>query len=569
MAASLWSPNDARIRNACITDYCAWLARERGLDFPTYDALWRWSTNDLDAFWRSIWSYFDVAGSGSTQPALARRGMPGAVWFPNAQLNYVAQVFRHASAARPAVIAGDETGRIERLEWPELQRRVGALAQTLRASGVTRGDRVAAYLPNTPDTVVAFLATASLGAIWSLCSPDMGAASVVDRIRQIAPKVLIATDGYRFGGRAFDRREVVAALRAALPSVEIFIHVPAKDVAAQRDTSTLSWNDAIAGDAPLRVEPVPFDHPLWIVYSSGTTGLPKPIVHGHGGIVLEHLKLSALHNDLGPHDRFHWYSSTGWIMWNCQIGGLLAGATICLYDGSPGWPDLNALWKFADAAGATFIGGGAAFYMNCMKAGIKPRESGRLPYLRSLGSTGSPLPTDGHSWLQRELGNDVWISPISGGTDIASAFVGGICTLRVYTGEMQCRCLGAKVEAWTEQGQPVTGQVGELVCTAPMPSMPLYFWNDAGDRRYRESYFDVFPGVWRHGDWIEITERGGAIVYGRSDATINRHGIRMGTSELYSAVEALPEIADSLVVDLEYLGRESYMPLFVESRMQP
>jgi acetoacetyl-CoA synthetase len=566
MATPLWSPDEARIRNARITDYRAWLARDRGLHFADYDALWRWSTTDLDAFWRSLWDYFAVAGSGDTTPGLARSAMPGAEWFPHARLNYVDQVVRHASRARPAILAGDESGRIERVEWDELARRVGALANTLKTAGVGKGDRVAAYLPNTPDAVVAFLAVASLGAIWSLCSPDMGVASVVDRLKQISPRALIACDGYRFGGRSFDRREVVAELRAALPSVETFVRVRSKDSAVGRDESAIDWDDATAGDARLAVEPVPFDHPLWIVYSSGTTGLPKPIVHGHGGVVLEQLKLTALHNDIGPRDRFHWYSSTGWIMWNLQVAGLLAGATICLYDGSPGWPDLSALWRFADAVDATFIGSGAAFYVNCMKAEVKLREGGRLRNLRSLGSTGSPLPSEGYEYLQRELGGDVWISPVSGGTDLASAFVGGACTLPVYAGEMQARCLGAKVEAWNERGQSVIGEVGELVCTAPMPSMPLRFWNDAGDRRYRESYFDVFPGVWRHGDWIEITPRGGAIIYGRSDATINRHGIRMGTSELYSAVEALPEIADSLVVDLEYLGRESYMPLFVVMR---
>jgi acetoacetyl-CoA synthetase len=560
----LWTPDEARIRNARITDYRAWLARERALDFPDYDALWRWSTRDPGAFWSSIHSYFDVIGEGSLTPALARREMPGAVWFPNAKLNYVEQVLRHASDTRPAIVAGDETGAVSEIAWGELTRKVAALAHTLRRAGVTRGDRVAAYLPNTPDAVVAFLATASLGAIWSLCSPDMGVASVVDRLRQIEPKVLIATDGYRFGGRVFDRRDIVAALRKALPSVEVFIHVPFTQPAP--DAGALAWENATAGGATLQIERVAFDHPLWIVYSSGTTGLPKPIVHGHGGIVLEHLKLAALHNDLGPGDRFHWYSSTGWIMWNCQMGGLLAGSTVCLYDGSPGWPDLDALWRFADAAGATFIGAGAAFYVNCMKAGIAPREGGRLAHLRSLGSTGSPLPPEGYAYLQREFGNDVWISPISGGTDIASAFVGGVCTMPVYAGEMQARCLGADVQAWNEQGEPVVGEVGELVCASPMPSMPLCFWNDKDDRRYKDSYFDVFPGVWRHGDWIEITPRGGAIVYGRSDATINRHGIRMGTSELYSAVEALPEIADSLVVDLEYLGRESYMALFVVMR---
>jgi acetoacetyl-CoA synthetase len=561
----LWTPDEARVRNARITDYQAWLGRERGLGFDDYDALWQWSTTDPGAFWASLLSYFEVPHTGSPERALERREMPGAVWFPDVRLNYVEQVFRHATAARPAIVIGDETGRIDEIEWAELERRVGALARTLRDAGVGKGDRVAAYLPNRVDAVVAFLATASIGAVWSLCSTDMGVASVIDRFRQIEPKVLIATEGYRFGGKVFDRRQIVSAMRAQLPSVELFIRVPCAEVPVDAGDA-VDWNEATAGNAARAVERVPFDHPLWVVYSSGTTGMPKPIVHGHGGIVLEHLKLTALHNDIGPADRFHWYSSTGWIMWNCQMGGLLAGATILLYDGSPAYPSLDALWKFADAAGATFIGSGAAFYANCMKAGVAPRASGRLPALRSLGSTGSPLSADAYAWLQREFGDRVWISPISGGTDIASAFVGGNCTLPVYAGEMQCRCLGARVEAWNEEGKAVIGEVGELVCTEPMPSMPLYFWNDDDDRRYRDSYFDTFPGVWRHGDWIEITQRRGAIIYGRSDATINRHGIRMGTSELYRAVEALPEIADSLVVDLEYLGRESYMPLFVVMR---
>ena len=559
-APPLWQPSAARIAAARITDYRAWLARERGLDFPDYEALWQWSAREGNAFWSSIWNYFDVVGHRGVRPALAERKMPGTTWFPDARLNYVEQVFRHATPARPAIVFGNESGELAELSWDELLRQVGALAATLRARGVQRGDRVAAVLPNTPDAVVAFLATASLGAIWSLCSPDMGVASVVDRFRQIEPKVLIASAGYRYGGRAFDRGDVVAELRAALPSVQTFIGVPALR------SQDLDWAAATAGEVPPNAERVPFDHPLWIVYSSGTTGMPKPIVHGHGGIVLEHLKLTALHDDVGPNDRFHWYSSTGWIMWNCQMGGLLAGATICLYDGSPAWPDLDALWRFADAAQVTFFGSGAAFYANCMKAGIAPRAGGRLRNLRAIGSTGSPLSADAYAWLQRGLGAAVWINPISGGTDIASAFVGGNCTLPVYAGEMQCRCLGAAVEAWTDTGKPVIGQVGELVCTAPMPSMPIRFWNDDGDRRYRDSYFDTFPGVWRHGDWMEITPRGGAIIYGRSDATINRHGIRMGTSELYRAVEALPEVLDSLVVDLEYLGRPSYMPLFVVLR---
>ncbi len=560
----LWTPDEARVRAARITDYQAWLARTRELSFADYHALWRWSVAEPSAFWDSLWAYFAIPGDRGTGPALADARMPGARWFPGATLNYVEVVMRHATAAHPAIVAGSENGPPVHTSWADLLRRAGALAATLRARGVVPGDRVAAYLPNTPDTVVAFLATASLGAVWSLCSPDMGAPSVLDRFRQIAPKVLLACPGYTFGGKSFDRREVVAELRRSLPGVETFVHVPARDRDAAQE-GALAWTDATAGDAPLVPVPVPFDHPLWIVYSSGTTGLPKPIVHGHGGVVLEHAKLMALHNDLRPGDRFHWYSSTGWIMWNCQMGGLLVGATICIYDGNPAWPDAGALWRFVDAAEATFFGAGAAFYTMCMKAGLTLRDYG-LAALRTLGSTGSPLPADGYRWLQSQLGPGLFINPISGGTDIASAFVGGVCTLPVYAGEMQGRCLGAKAEAWNSRGEPVVGEIGELVCAAPMPSMPLCFWNDAAGTRYRDSYFDMFPGAWRHGDWIEITPRGGAIIYGRSDATINRGGIRLGTSEIYAAVEALPEVADSLVVDLEYLGRESYMPLFVVLR---
>lgn len=567
-AEPIWTPSADVVRNAKITAYTDWLRRSRGLAFADYQALWQWSVTDLEAFWRSIWDYFDVRSRTPFERVLASRAMPGAQWFPGARLNYVDQVFRHATEARPAIVFRNERGDALELGWHELQRQVACLAEALRAMGVRPGDRVVAYLPNIPQAVIAFLAVASVGAIWSVCSPDMGKLAVLDRFRQIEPKVLIAADGYRYGGKDYDRRPLIGELLAELPTVQRLVLVPYLDPAAGRGgfADAALWPDLVAGEAALRSEVLPFDHPLWVVYSSGTTGLPKPIVHGHGGIVLEQLKLMALHNDLGPEDRFHWFSSTGWIMWNCQVSGLALGATICLYDGNPGWPDHSTLWRFVAQTGVTFFGAGAAFYSACLKAGVEPNAAGDLSRLRALGSTGSPLPDDAYRWIYDQVRRDIWLTPISGGTDFAGAFVGGVPTLPVYVGEMQCRCLGAKVEAYDDAGRPLIDAVGELVCTEPMPSMPLRFWNDEGDRRYRESYFDMYPGVWRHGDWIRITPRGGAIIYGRSDATINRHGIRMGTAELYRAVEEMPEVLDSLVVDLEYLGRESYMPLFVVLR---
>ena len=562
-----WHPSAATMAAAKITVFQRWLARERGLQFADYHALWRWSVDDLEGFWGAIWDYFQIPGTPRTR-VLADARMPGAQWFPGVRLNYVDQVFRHATEARPAIIFDNESGERRQVEWREMRRQVAALAASLRAMGVVPGDRVVAYLPNIPETIIAFLATASIGAIWSACSPDMGRIAVLDRFRQIAPKVLIAVDGYRYGGKAYDRRQLIAELMQELASIEQLVLLPSLDPGADMTTvrQVRPWAEVTAGDPPLACEQVSFDHPLWVVYSSGTTGLPKPIVHSQGGIVLEHVKLSSFHMDLGPEDRFHWYSSTGWIMWNCQVGGLLVGSTICLYDGNPGWPDWNRLWRFVGEAKASFFGAGAAFYLSCLKARVEPRQVADLSQLRAVGSTGSPLPPEGYQWIDQHVDQKVWLNPISGGTDFAGCFVGGVPTLPVYLGEMQCRCLGARVEAYDEKGGKLSDEVGELVCTAPMPSMPLRFWNDAGDRRYRESYFDMYPGVWRHGDWLRITPRGGAIIYGRSDATINRHGMRMGTSELYRAVEDLPEVLDSLVVDLEYLGRESYMPLFVVLR---
>lgn len=589
-----------------ILRYARWLEAQRGLRFdPTthagYDALWRWSVTDLRAFWGSVWDFFALQSPTPFTTVLEAEVMPGARWFPGARLNYAQQVFRHADAAHaaghPAIIFRNErlgeAGTLQQIAWPELRRQVGSFAAALRGLGVGPGDRVCAVLPNTPQAVVAFLAAASLGAIWSVCSPDMGPLAVLDRFRQIEPKVLIGCDGYVWAGLEHDRLPVLRQVVDALPSVRDVVLLRCLDAAA--DPGALAGpgragHDFAAltcGDARLEPEPLPFDHPLWVVYSSGTTGLPKPIVHGHGGIVLEGLKMGVLHNDLGASaatgERFHWFSTTGWIMWNCQVAGLLGGTTICLYDGNPsgrhGMPDWSTLWRFAADAGVTFFGAGAAFYASCLKAGVEPmraahrstlREGSGLSALRAVGSTGSPLAPECWRWIRQQLpkvdGQDIWLAPISGGTDFAGAFVGGLRTLPVVEGEMQCRCLGAAVEAWDEAGNALTDEVGELVCTQPMPSMPLHFWNDPGDVRYRESYFEMYPGVWRHGDWIRITPRGGAVIYGRSDATINRHGIRMGTAELYRAVEALPEVLDSLVVDLEYLGRESWMPLFVVLR---
>ncbi len=568
MGNPAWQPSAATMRAAKLTAFTGWLAAERGMHFADYDALWRWSVEDLEGFWGAVWDYFAIPAATPRTAVLTDARMPGAQWFPGVTMNYVDQVFRHATALRPAIVARNEAGEQRELGWAELQRQVGALAASLRGMGVARGDRVVAYLPNSPETVVAFLAVASIGAIWSACSPDMGRIAVLDRFRQIEPKVLIAVDGYRYGGKACDRRELISELLAELPGIDHMVLLPGLGSAADAAgfAQCTDWGVATAGNAPPEVAHVPFDHPLWVVYSSGTTGLPKPIVHCHGGIVVEHVKLGAFHLDLGPEDRFHWFSSSGWIMWNCQMTGLLMGSTICIYDGNPGWPDWNALWRFVGETGVTFFGAGAAFFLSCLKAHVEPNDVADLSRLRAVGSTGSPLPPEGYRWIYDHVRPDIWLNAISGGTDFAGCFVGGVPTLPVYLGEMQCRCLGAKVEAFDEAGRPLIDEVGELVCSAPMPSMPLRFWNDAEDRRYRESYFDMYPGIWRHGDWLRITPRGGAIIYGRSDATINRHGIRMGTSELYRAVEELPEILDSLVVDLEFLGRESCMPLFVVLR---
>jgi acetoacetyl-CoA synthetase len=569
----LWSPSQEWVERSTLTRYTRWLEETRGLRCEDYEALWRWSVGDLEAFWASIWEFCEVRAAAPYERVLGSREMPGAEWFPGARLNYAEHVFAHARDGEPAMIARSETRDDVTVTWDELRGQVARAAAGLRALGVGPGDRVVAYLPNVPETVVAFLATASLGAIWSSAAPEFGARSVIDRFAQIEPKVLLAVDGYRYGARDFDRLETVAALQAEMPTLERTVVLAYLDPALSSERGDLdglrdamTWDQLLAFDDDLRFEPVPFDHPLWVLYSSGTTGLPKAIVQGHGGILLEQLKKGFLHLDVGPEDRMFWFTTTGWMMWNFLVGTLLTGATIALYDGNPGHPDMDVLWRFAQDAGVTSFGTGASFIAGCMKADVHPGRDLDLSRLRSVGSTGSPLAPEGFAWIYDEVSADVWLYSTSGGTDVCTAFVGGVPTLPVYRGELQARALGCAVEAWDEDGHAVVDQVGELVITEPMPSMPLYFWNDPDGERYRSSYFDMWPGVWRHGDWIEITSRGTAVIYGRSDSTINRQGVRMGTSEIYRAVLALPEIVDALVVDVPRPGSEGWMPLFVVLR---
>ncbi len=563
----LWKPDQRTIDAAQVTRYQQWLAETRGLTFDDYTALWQWSVDNLDEFWRSIWEYYDIQPGQEVGAVLDDASMPGAKWLPGVEVNYVSQVFRQSTTARPAIVFQDEQSAIREIAWAELEQDVAAFAAHLRSLGIAKGDRVVAFLPNRPEAIIAFLATASIGAIWSVCAPDLGAQGVLDRFQQIEPKLLIAADGYHYGGKVFDRADTVAELIAKLPTLESLVVVDRIGAGAglleATSLAASSWADATAGEHALEPVLVPFDHPLWVLYSSGTTGAPKAIVHGQGGVILEHVKSLNLHVDLGKRDRFFWYSSTAWMMWNFHIAGLLIGTTVCIYDGSPGYPDLNRLWQFIEESGVTFFGAGAAFYDGCRNAGISPKDDFDLGSLRGVGSTGSPLLPESYRWIYAHVGADIYLTPLSGGTDFVSAFIGGVPVLPVTINEMNCRYLGAAVDAFDDAGNAIVDEVGELVCTKPLPSMPIFFWNDADGTRYHDSYFDVWPGIWRHGDWVRITPSGGATIYGRSDATINRHGIRMGTADLYAAVEALPEVMDSLVVDLEFLGRDSYMPLFV------
>jgi len=562
--ALLWEPSAAYREATTMTDYLAWLERERGLTFDDYAALWRWSVDDLGEFWSSIVEYYEIPLRGTWAHVLGRATMPGAVWFDGAELNYAEVLFQRVVAERPAILFQSEHHPLREVSGAELERAVAAVAAGLRRLGVGRGDRVVAVVPNIPEAVVAFLACASLGAIWASCSPDFGTPSLIDRFAQISPRVLIAVDGYTYGGKPFDRRSVVEALRAELPSLERTVLIPYLDRDATARSGEMTWAELSAGPPePLTFESVPFDHPLWVLYSSGTTGLPKAIVHGHGGVVLEHVKALGLMFDVRDGDRMSWFTTTGWMMWNFLIGSMLVGGVPVLYDGSPGYPTLDVLWDMAARAKVSLFGTSAAYLGACMKAGTRPRSAHDLSSLRAIGSTGSPLAVEVFGWVYDAVKADVWLVSMSGGTDVVSAFVGGSPLLPVHAGELQARALGARVEAFDEAGRSVVGQTGELVLTAPLPSMPIYFWDDPDGARYRESYFEMFPGVWRHGDWIRITERGSAVIEGRSDSTLNRQGIRFGTSDLYGVVERLPEVLDSLVIGLELPGGRYWMPLFV------
>jgi acetoacetyl-CoA synthetase len=549
----LWAPPADVRDHSRLGDYLRWLEEHLGLRFDTYQALWEWSVTDLDAFWTTMWEYFDV-GRPVPAPALAERAMPGARWFPTATLNYAAHMLRESGDdERVAVLARSQTRGPVDLTAGQLRRRVARARAGLAALGVGRGDRVVAYLPNIPETLVAFLATASLGAVWASCAPEFGTRSVLDRFSQIDPKVLLAIDGYRYGAKPIDRSAEVAAIRDGLPGLAATVAVPYLDPegGAAALPGAVPWDEFLAKDGPLDFEAVPFDHPLYVLYSSGTTGLPKPILHGHGGILLEHLKQLALSLDLGPADRFFWFSTTGWMMWNLLVSGLAVGSALVLFDGDLASPDLSTLWRLAEETGMTYFGGSAPFFMACRKAGLEPAKIADLSKVRGIGSTGAPLPPEGFRWIYEAVTDDAQLNSVSGGTDVCSAFVGACPMLPVLEGRISGRALGAKVEAFDPEGRPVIGEQGELVITEPMPSMPVGFWGDPDGSRHRAAYFDDFPGVWRHGDWIVIDDDGSCVISGRSDATLNRGGVRLGTAEFYSLVEGLPEVADSLVIHLE------------------
>lgn len=561
----LWQPTLPVIQHANLTRYFNWLRDNPryGFQFADYHEAWEWSVNHPADFWESIAAYFQVKFHAPYSTVLNGQ-MPDAEWFTGSTLNYAEHVFRNYTDDRPAILYCNESSNMETVTWQELQDQTAALAAWLRSKGVGPGDRVVGYLPNIPQATVAFLAAASLGAVWSSASPDFGASSVLERFGQIEPKVLIAVNGYSYGGKTFDKMEVVRDLQSGMPSLNGTLLIdyagPGKTIDLNK---TDDWSAIVSQSAgTLTFTPVPFGHPLWVLYSSGTTGIPKAIVHSHGGMLLEHLKYGAFHNDVHPGERFLWFTTTGWMMWNYLNAMLLGGATIVLYDGSPGYPDMGRLWRLVAEFQIHHFGVSAAFILATMKSGFSPRDLD-LRSLRSIGSTGSPLPPEGFDWIYDHVKPDIWLTSMSGGTDVCTAFVGGNPLLPVYEGEIQCRALGCAMSSFDENGHAIVDEVGEMVVTKPMPCMPIGFWNDPDGAKYRSSYFEDFPGVWRHGDWLRITPHHSLVILGRSDATLNRQGIRIGTSEIYRSVEQLPEIRDSLIINIEKADGESFMPLFV------
>lgn len=563
----LWEPSEQWKKQSNLYDYMSWLYREKGLKFQSYSTLWQWSVEDLEQFWKSLWEYFNIQSVQGYDTILTSRHMPGTKWFTGAKVNYTEHIFRNRHAGNPAIIHSSERRGKEEVSWNKLYKDTTHLQQTLQSLGIKKGDRIVAYVANIYEAVVSFLATASLGAIWSSASPDFGTQSVIDRFTQIEPKVMITVDGYTYGGKSFDRLNVAKNIQSHLPTLEATIIIPYlhDNPDCQQLVNPIFWEEAIKPDnqEDLFYEHVDFNDPLWVLFSSGTTGKPKPIVQSQGGILLEHLKALTFHMDLKKNDRFFWFTTTGWMMWNFIVSGLLTGSTIILYDGNPGYPNRDTLWKFAEETKMTVFGTSASYLIHNMKNNDSPGKIYDLSSLRNISSTGSPLPPEGFVWCYEHVKKDIWISSVSGGTDVCTAFILGAPILPVYAGELQCRGLGAKIESFTHNGKSVINEVGELVLTEPLPSMPIYFWNDPDGTRLHESYFDMFSGIWRHGDYLKITNRETCVIYGRSDATINRGGIRIGTSEIYRAVDHVKEIVDSLIVDIPLKDGESIVPLFV------
>jgi acetoacetyl-CoA synthetase len=558
----LWTPSQKMIQDSNLAAYIAWL-QKKNLNFSDYHGLWKWSVENPAEFWKSIWEYFDIQSDGNVSTIMSDDPMPRTKWFEGARLNYAEHIFRKKNDQQPAVVFKSESSAIKKISWLELEQQVSSLQTFLKTEGITTGDRIVAYLPCIPEATVSLLAATAIGAVWSSCSPDFGTNAAIDRFAQITPKVLIAVDQYSYGGKTFDKTEVIKELVNAIPSLELVIVISGKK-SFHYSKPSFHWDNVVSNSAAkIEFTRVPFSHPIWVLYSSGTTGLPKAITHSQGGILLEQLKYGTFHNDFKPGENCFWYTTTGWMMWNYIHGSLLAGGTMVLYDGSPAYPDLNVLWKFCEEANIHHFGTSAGFLLANLKGEIKPGRENNLTNLRSIGSTGSTLPPEGFDFVYAHVKKDVWLASMSGGTDVCSAFVGGNPMWPVYAGEIQCRALGCRLEAFNEEGEPVLDEVGEMVITKPMPSMPIYFWNDPDFARYTESYFEMYPAIWRHGDWTKITPRKGVVIYGRSDATLNRGGVRIGTSEIYRAVDKVKEVKDSLIICLEKDGGEFWMPLFV------